>query len=445
MQLLDDDMDELFRNAASQYPLKTDGADWDALSARLQESGQVPGRGGSGSSVKWYRWALVLLLCLVSFLLFVPVIRTGKKPVNGSENENTKVSVSNNSEASEKATRSVADVTENNSTTASNNTIKVPEASTDKTIHNAKPTNNNTSSFASAQDMHNGHTTVNSEKPAPGEQHQVSHPQQAVDHSTPTGLSLDGTTAAVPASLTVDALAGQSVDALAGLRATDPAVDARLHHRPQAKDSVTPVKEKAPAPKVKGFYAGFVVSPDISTVRFQSAKKVGYGAGLIAGYRISRRLAVETGLLWERKNYYTQGEYFNKSKLPFPSNWKINTVDGYCNMFELPVNIRYYFSLNEKSSWYANVGMSSYIMKKEDYAFNYDGGSGAVTKDWAYLNSSKNWFSVVHVGVGYEKPIGLIGNLRVEPYVNLPAAGVGMGKLPLTSVGLNIGITKTIR
>ncbi len=43
MQLLDDDMDELFRNAASRYPLKTDGADWDALSRRLHpEDDAVP-------------------------------------------------------------------------------------------------------------------------------------------------------------------------------------------------------------------------------------------------------------------------------------------------------------------------------------------------------------------------------------------------------------------
>jgi hypothetical protein len=92
-----------------------------------------------------------------------------------------------------------------------------------------------------------------------------------------------------------------------------------------------------------------------------------------------------------------------------------------------------------------NAGISSYIMSKESYDYKYEMYNTISTKNWSYDNATRNWFSIIHAGVGYEHRVGAIGTLRVEPYLMIPAGGVGIGNLPLTSVGLNIGITRPIR
>uniref|UniRef100_UPI003F7A3432 hypothetical protein n=1 Tax=Chitinophaga sancti TaxID=1004 RepID=UPI003F7A3432 len=167
---------------------------------------------------------------------------------------------------------------------------------------------------------------------------------------------------------------------------------------------------------------------------------------IILGYRISRSFAVETGLLYDHKNYYSEGSYFSKEKIPYIQDWKIVNVDGYCNMYEIPVNVRYFIKNGKNTSWYANAGLSSYLMKKEDYAYKYMTMSGDLkNSSWAYTNATQNWFSIIHVGVGLEHNLGAIGKLRVEPYLKIPAKGLGIGDLPITSMGINIGITKSIR
>ncbi|SFO59813.1 Outer membrane protein beta-barrel domain-containing protein [Chitinophaga sp. YR627] len=208
--------------------------------------------------------------------------------------------------------------------------------------------------------------------------------------------------------------------------------------------SATKVKRE-PASLKKGLYYGLVFSPDLTTVKFQRTSNVGYNVGLLAGYRFGKKLAVETGVLYERKFYYSTGEYFNTKKTPWPADMDLINVDGWCNMYEIPVNVRFTFATGEKSSWYANAGMSSYIMKKQkyDYSYKYYGQYGE--RNWTYRKTTADWFSIIHLGVGYERPVGVLGTLRVEPYVKIPSRGIGIGDLPVTSVGMNIGLTRPLR
>ncbi|ACU63800.1 outer membrane beta-barrel protein [Chitinophaga pinensis] len=211
-----------------------------------------------------------------------------------------------------------------------------------------------------------------------------------------------------------------------------------------AAASATKVKRE-PASLKKGLYYGLLFSPDLTTVKFQRTSNVGYNVGLLAGYRFGKKLAVETGVLYERKFYYSTGEYFNTTKTPWPADMDLINVDGWCNMYEIPVNVRFTFATGEKSSWYANAGMSSYIMKKQkyDYSYKYYGQYGE--RNWTYRKTTADWFSIIHLGVGYERPVGVLGTLRVEPYIKIPSRGIGIGDLPVTSVGMNIGLTRPLR
>ena len=63
----------------------------------------------------------------------------------------------------------------------------------------------------------------------------------------------------------------------------------------------------------------------------------------------------------------------------------------------------------------------------------------------SYTNETKNWFSVVNLSLGYTHKLGGNGSIRVEPYLKIPIKNIGVGNMPITSTGLNIGFTKTLR
>jgi hypothetical protein len=188
-------------------------------------------------------------------------------------------------------------------------------------------------------------------------------------------------------------------------------------------------------------YIGVFGAPDFSTVRFQAMKGVGTTFGIILGYSFNNRWAIETGLSMDRKRYYTAGEYFKKE---MPAGYTLKNVDGTCNMLEIPLNVRYNFSTGPRMKWFATAGLSTYLMSQENY--NYQVEYNWVTEDsmWNIHKPSQYWFSIVNLSAGFEQRVGKIGSLRLEPYVRIPLSGIGTGKLPIVSGGLNIGLVRDL-
>ncbi|MDO6430703.1 outer membrane beta-barrel protein [Flavitalea sp. BT771] len=211
----------------------------------------------------------------------------------------------------------------------------------------------------------------------------------------------------------------------------------------KSADAKDKIKLQKPKPS---FYVGIMGSPDLSVVRFQSIKAMGSNFGLLLGYSFNSRWAVETGVYYDRKKYYTNGEYFSKSKAPRLQDVDLKTVDGVCNMWEIPLNVRYNFSSgNNKMKWFATGGLSTYLMSKEKYSFTgYYWGNPNWNGTYTYKTPYQYWFSILNLSVGYEQRLGKIGNLRLEPFVRVPLAGIGTGSLSIMSAGLNIGITRRI-
>lgn len=192
------------------------------------------------------------------------------------------------------------------------------------------------------------------------------------------------------------------------------------------------------------FYLGLFSGADLSYIKSQRVSNAGYSFGVLIGYHINKKIGIETGAILEKKYYYSSGEYFDKKAVAYLNNINILSVNGNCNMINIPVNIKYNFLSHKKSTWFATTGLSSYIMTKEYYDYNYEYNSSYGHKGYTYLSSSKNWFSVINLSLGYQHDLGKNFMWRIEPYFKLPASGVGLGKLPLSSTGLYVGINKRI-
>lgn len=193
-----------------------------------------------------------------------------------------------------------------------------------------------------------------------------------------------------------------------------------------------------------GFYAGIISGVDLSSIGFRSAR-AGSTKGFIVGYALNNKWSIESGLLWDTKRVYDDGNSFNPSGYTPLSGVTITAVNGRSRLYEWPVSIKYTIATG-KNKLFATTGLSSYFMKSENYDYEYtQNGQPGGHNYLSYTNGSKNWFSVANLSVGYARKIGNTVSFRAEPYIKLPLKNLGVGNMPIISTGLNIGITKTIK
>ncbi|MEO6583154.1 MAG: hypothetical protein ABIO05_02455 [Ferruginibacter sp.] len=210
---------------------------------------------------------------------------------------------------------------------------------------------------------------------------------------------------------------------------------------------VNPASKKASSGKLsrnKKFYAGFVLGPDLSSIKLQSVKKVGYSLGLLTGFAIRNKWAIETGLLLDKKYYHTTGKYFNTRKLAMPYTIKIDEATGNCKMYELPINIKYNLGSHKKTNVFLVAGTSSYFMKKEYYTYQYDYNGNTYRKGYTYQTRQSSFFSVINFGAGVNWAMGRNIQLQMQPYIKLPVKKIGTGSLPIQSAGALVSITKNL-
>jgi hypothetical protein len=470
MQLLDDDMDELFRNAASDYPLNTGGADWEAMRNRLQQAEDTrQGTATGGRTGRWwFRPGLFGIMTAILLVTAVKGLYNGERLLSGTEGmalhhpEQQHVPVN----SSTNSVQTVQDGVNNNEVKKSQHSEEAINGSQSIKENNVGTGRNHQDTYEHVVGNDQQEVTVKTEQHTRSRSATGDSEQYAVNRNTGNSTVRASVTQHIPISsypsaakpgITAVNTTSLSLDGIHGAanREMYPEVNV-LHANNSIRVPVlaksdsnatlqAPKGKTAPASLKKGLYYGLIASPDITTVKFQRTSNVGYNVGLIAGYRFSKRLAVETGVIYERKYYYSEGKYFETKKTPWPSGMNLLDVDGWCNMYEIPLNVRYTFATGAKSSWYVNGGMSSYIMKKQGYNYSYEYYGTYGDRNWEYKKATKDWFSNVHLGVGYERPVGVLGTLRVEPYAMIPVKGIGVGKLPVTSVGINIGLTRPLR
>ncbi len=471
MEHVNNDMDDLFRKAGDQYPLKTSGSDWDAVLGKLREdNGYMENEEAGRNNRRRWGWLFLLIpLALGSAIYF----SSGHKKLNQGSTENLKNNIPIEKEAA---------------------TVKPDEGSVKAGTENSVPQKMETSeNIKKNTDQKSGAGLSLNQVPA-GKHFNAGNTLNsgsAGSHKTPadgtaagvnrsTGLkpaagSASGTTARHPdenpSGLSntegITQSPGHPTEVAAGsaaLAATTPPVSAGSADAGQknsisasespsikAKDSVSNnaavKKEKSKAAVSSGLYFGLFGGPNWNTIKFQTVEQTGVDIGILVGYRFNKRIAVESGFILDKSYYYSKGEYFNPSKSGFPSNEEIKDVTGNCVMFEIPVTFRYDFSIGKNHGFFANAGLSSYLMKRETYSANLVpmGGMTWTYPDTTYKNSTNNIFSVMQLSAGYERMIGQKTKIRVEPFVKIPLQGLGIGSMPISSAGIYFGITYSLK
>jgi hypothetical protein len=210
----------------------------------------------------------------------------------------------------------------------------------------------------------------------------------------------------------------------------------------EVKDKETVLKQdkKKPENKFKNnFGLTFSIGPDLSFVKLNNAGKITmtYGAGL--SYTFAKRLTARAGFYVSKKVYDAAPDQYHTPGGNYPY---LTSVNGSCKIYEIPLSLAYNFAQRKKHNWFANVGLSSFIMKKEDYLYNYKTPTGQTyTYDYGVSNQNKHYFSVLNLSGGYQYKFNKRIYLQAEPYLNIPLGGVGLGKIKLNSAGILFTLT----
>ncbi len=293
-------------------------------------------------------------------------------------------------------------------------------------------------------DAHNdiAASTHNKNKRGPGTKENPHPSGKAGDVVTPEGTTAAGTgseTVVVPQQQTKQPTASTDTNAIAALPATNkpPAV---TNPATAKKDSAVAAKKKNTPPPARAINIGIVAGLDKSTVKFTHGDNVGYNIGIMGGYQFTKHWAVYTGVVYTKKNYTLNGDDYHPPKHYWTQYVQLETVDGYCHMWELPLQARYTFNPSSKTPFFASAGLSSYIMKKQGYTYYFKSNNTPGTAYWTNDSTFNHVFSILHLSAGFEKKLGNRMNLQIEPYAKIPLGGVGFGNIRLSSFGINFSV-----
>ena len=212
----------------------------------------------------------------------------------------------------------------------------------------------------------------------------------------------------------------------------------------QRESEVQVDKAEKEAKHSTGLYIGAVAGLLFDEIENQGLKKTGFSLGIISGYQFKNRLSFESGLLFAKKPYYSTGRYFKMDKMgsSMPSGMDILSLEGANHTLEIPVKIKYDFLHGDKSNFFSSAGITSYIMthEKNDYLVTMNGVQQTMIS--SYKNKSRSFAATLDISAGYEHKIGRSNYFRIEPYIQIPLKGMGVGSMQMVSTGLRIGITK---
>jgi hypothetical protein len=203
--------------------------------------------------------------------------------------------------------------------------------------------------------------------------------------------------------------------------------------RPAPVDSLPPLPQARPY----RLWLGLVAAPELSTVRTNRLSPPGPSVGVQLDYRLARRWRLSTAFLYSVKRYGAAGTDYT---VPYtmPHGWVITDVNAVCRIIDIPLNLRYDLWQRPRYQVFASAGLSSLLMKREQYTYDYAPVYGKPVAPYSFevSNGSQHFIKVLNLSAGYERMLSPRWSVQAEAFTKLPLAGVGYGAVRLRSAGV---------
>jgi len=394
MQDLGNHMDELFQKAGDHYQLKPVDSSWDAIASKMPASA-VTSVAMPRKKRKAVKVALLMLLPL--FLVSIGIKRTGNGDV-------IFTGVASNSKAS--ATTASHDIVASSNDNITTAPVKFSKAKT-------KTKNQSTSTVL------------------PVIAYNKTFDQKYFNHSITNNK---GT--------------------ISKEHATDEELASTANNNKQtvSADSVTTISSNATKPKItihaqSKFYLGVIAGVGYNEVKNQGFTKAGFNGGIIGGYQLNKKLAIETGLIITNKNYQSNGAYFSMKKMgtSMPADTKIMSVESKSTLLEIPLKLKYNFIEAKRLKFFTAAGLTSYVMLNEQNKYVTMVSGVQQNMRGTYKKASGYYAASVDVSAGASFRTGTNTQIQLAPYLQLPLKGLGMGSMMIATTGIQVGLIRAIK
>ncbi len=226
------------------------------------------------------------------------------------------------------------------------------------------------------------------------------------------------------------------------LRSRRPYIDDSALRAYTAQTPTNPGKKSSPSLRInRPLTFGFQVAPDFSSVNSLAGDKPGSSIGITVDYQFLDRWHLGTGLLFSKKNYTARGTDYNAPHWYYQSVGLkgVDFVKGSMTMLEIPLNVRYDFSITGNTIFFASGGISTYLFGSENCNYYYDFFGREVCRTFKYPNK-QNIFSAANLSLGVETGINNNFSIMVAPYMKVPLSDIGFGRIRMSSVGINVAL-----
>lgn len=185
------------------------------------------------------------------------------------------------------------------------------------------------------------------------------------------------------------------------------------------------------------FAIGVLASSDLNGVNSLSQTRVGGNFGLAFSATI-KKWTISTGASYSIKPYLTGADEYHTSYV-FAN--QLATVSANCRMIDIPLNVNYQVYGKHRNKITVGSGLSSYIILREDYTFNYVDPNATGPKSYSIINKNHNIFGILNLDATYEHQVNSKMGITLQPYYKLPLSNVGQSQVRLQTAGVAVGIT----
>lgn len=202
------------------------------------------------------------------------------------------------------------------------------------------------------------------------------------------------------------------------------------------------IADKKTRKTISKIYVIVAAGAEASGVKLFSADKVTPRYGAALGFQINKKISVQGGFFVSNKKYIAGKDDYKTKPGSYWAIVDLKSIDGNCRVYEIPVQVRYDFTSGKKLNFFATAGLSSYLMKKENYTMHYL-RYGNYHKAEVKYTGNNSFFSVLRFSAGAEKKISDRFAVFASPGIAVPLAGVGEGEVKLYSTDIILGLKFT--
>jgi hypothetical protein len=198
-----------------------------------------------------------------------------------------------------------------------------------------------------------------------------------------------------------------------------------------------PNVESIPEHQSRKLALSVLAASDFNGVNNLNNASAGNDFGLLVTLKISKNWSLSTGGIYAKKVYETGFSNYNPTKNIWDEYFP-KTVNADCRVLDIPLNISYTVLSRKKTTISIGSGISSYIMLREDYRFNYVEKDNNTALGYREVNENKHWLSVLNFQAIFEQRLNSRLSIGLQPYMKIPISNIGFAGVKLQTLGVAV-------